>query len=270
MIYCKKSNYSANREGITMQTTGIFVSELGTSRHIFNRYHFCRGNSNKRKSRLGIILKGSGTYIYLNKKLKVCEGDVVFIPENIYCYSEWYGDPEIEVVYLSCFMHYESFKYEPQIIDLPEDAKNDILQISELLSGGEPDAFEAYSRFYKLLKTVIVKMKQSDVSFDKTLQTAIEYITDNWDKSFSVTDLARRCCVSESTLYHLFKKELGQTPVGFLNSIRINVSIEYLENSNYSISTVSRSVGFNSENHFRKVFAEYTGTTPLKYRKRGK
>lgn len=250
-----------------MENNGIFVSELGTSSHIFNRYHFCRGNSNKRKSRLGVILKGSGAYIYLGKRLKVSEGDAVFIPENIYCYSEWHGAPEIEVVYLSCFMHYESFKYEPQIIELDKEAKNDILQISELLSGGQLDALEAYSRFYRLLKAVFEKMKPSDISFDKTLQSAIEYITENWDKSFSISELAKKCCVSESTLYHLFQSELGQTPVKFLNSIRINIAIEYLENSNYSISTISRAVGFNSENHFRKVFSELTGTTPLKYRK---
>ena len=110
-------------------------------------------------------------------------------------------------------------------------------------------------------------MEPSDVTFDKTLQRAIEYITDNWDRNFEVAELAKKCCVSESTLYHLFRKGLGQTPVSFLNSIRINVAIEYLENSNYSVSTISRTVGFNSENHFRKLFFEYTGTTPLKYRK---
>ncbi|MBO7309855.1 MAG: hypothetical protein J6U86_00495 [Clostridia bacterium] len=62
----------------------IYVTELGTSRHVFQKYHFCRGNSNKRKSRIGLILNGEGTYIYLNQKLKVSKGDVVFIPENIY------------------------------------------------------------------------------------------------------------------------------------------------------------------------------------------
>lgn len=250
-----------------MQTNSIYVSDLSTSRHVFNKYHFCRGNSNRRKTRLGIIAKGSGTYIYLGKRLKVCEGDVVFIPENIYCYSEWRGEPEIEVVYLSCFMHYESFKYEPQIIDVGEAAKEDILQISELLSMGQLEIFEAYSRFYRLLKTVIVKTRQSDITFDKTLQTAIEYLTDNLDKSFSIAELAKKCCVSESTLYHLFQKELGQTPISFLNSIRINIAIEHLENSSYSVATISHLVGFNSENHFRRVFSELTGTTPLKYRK---
>lgn len=245
----------------------IYVSELSTSRHVFNKYHFCRGNSNKRKSRLGLIQSGSGTYIYLNQKLKVSEGDVVFIPENVYCYSEWYGDPFIEVVYLSSFMHYENYKYGPQIIDVDEDIKNDILQISKLLSMGGVERLEAYSMFYKLLQTVIVKMRPSNIAFDKTLQSAIEYVTDNWDRNFHVADMARKCCVSESTLYHLFQKELGQTPISFVNSIKINIAIEYLENSNYSISTISEMVGFKSENHFRKVFTELTGTTPLKYRK---
>ena len=245
----------------------IYVSELGASTHVFNKYHFCRGNSNKRKTRLGLIVKGSGTYIYLGKKLKVAEGDVVFIPENVYCYSEWYGEPEIKVLYLSCFMHYERFKYEPQKLSLDESAKEDILQIAELLSSEEADLFEAYSRFYRLLKTVFVSLKESDIAFDKTLQTAVEYITENFDKDFSVSELSKKCCVSESTLYHLFQRELGQTPISFLNSIRINIAIEHLENSNYSISRISELVGFNSENHFRRVFFDITGMTPLKFRK---
>ena len=110
-------------------------------------------------------------------------------------------------------------------------------------------------------------MMPNSIAFDPTLQKAIEYITNNWDSKFSVADLAKKCCVSESTLYHLFQKNLGQSPVRFLNSIKINVAIEYLENTNYSVSTVSRLVGFNSENHFRKIFTELTGTTPLKYKK---
>ena len=250
-----------------MSSSGIYVSELSTSKHSFNNYHFCRGNSNKRKTRLGLILDGSGTYIYLSKKLKVSKGDVVFIPENIYCYSEWFGEPEINVLYLSCFMHYENFRYEPQIISCSDKIKEDILTISRLISGSQCEELEAYSRFYLLLKDLLPQMMQTDVTFDKALQSAIEYITANSNKDFSVSDIAKHCCVSESTIYHLFQNELGQTPVRFLNSIRINVALEHLENSNYSISTISQLVGFNSENHFRKVFAEFTGTTPLKFKK---
>ena len=113
----------------------------------------------------------------------------------------------------------------------------------------------------------MVKMKTMELVIDKTLQLAMGYITEHWDKDFSVADIAKKCCVSESTVYHLFQKVLGQTPVSFVNSIRINVAIEYLENSNYSISRISELVGFHSENHFRRVFSGFTETTPLKYRK---
>ena len=250
-----------------MKNSKIYVSELTTSRHVFNKYHFCRGNSNKRKSRLGVILKGKGTYIYLNKRLVVDEGDVVFIPENVYCYSEWQGEPEIEVVYLSCFIHYDAYRHGPQKIECTEDEKNDILRICTLLSSEPAEELLAYSEFYRLLMSLLPKMKESLVTLDKTLEGAIEYLSENWNKSFSVSDLAKKCCVSESTLYHLFRRELGETPIGFLNSIRINVAIEHLENTSYSISTISRLVGFNSENHFRRIFTDLTGTTPLKYKK---
>lgn len=245
----------------------IYVSELSVTRHVFHKYHFCRGNSNKRKTRIGIILKGSGSYIYLNERLKVKAGDVVFVPENIYCYSEWYGEPLIEVVYLSCFIHNESFGYMPQTLDADAEAKNAILQIAALLSEDSPDYLEGYSLFYRLLKKLVPCMQKSEIAFDKTLAAAIEYITGNWHRDFSVADVAKACCVSESALYHLFQRELGETPIRFLNSIRINVAIEYLENTNCSIAEVSRLAAFHSENHFRKVFSEITGTTPLKYRK---
>ena len=250
-----------------MPTATMFVSELSTSRHSFLRYHFCRGNSNRRKTRLGMIRKGSGTYLYLGKRLDVQEGDVVLIPENIYCYSEWHGTPEIEVIYLSCFLHYESFRYEPQIIACEEQAKETILQICDLLGKGQMEELEAYSQFYRVLQTVLPQLVQSPIAMDKTLQTAIAYIAKNWNCDFSISDLAKECCVSESTLYHLFQRELGQTPIRYLNSIKINIAIEYLENSNYSIATISQLACFHSENHFRKVFAEFTGTTPLKFRK---
>ncbi len=253
-----------------MKNEGIYASELSASRHTFYRYHFCRGNTSRRKTRIGVILKGRGSYIYLGKRLSVTAGDIVFIPESIFCYSEWYGDPEIEVVYVSCFLHYDGIAYEPERLSVDAETREQILAIYRILSADSPDTLEAYSIFYQLLRLLLPQMKESNVSYDKTLQTAIEYMTANFHCRFSVKELARQCCVSESTLYHLFQKELGETPLGFLNSIRINVAIEYLENGEKSVSEISHLVGFPSENHFRKIFRSVTGTTPLRYRKSGR
>lgn len=245
------------------------VSDLSVSNHSFTLHHFCRGNSNKRKTRFGLIEKGTGSYIYLNKKLVVKEGDIVYIPEQIYCYSEWYGNPEIKVTYISCFMNYNSncFVYEPQILEADREVWDGLSEIATLLSGDFSDELLAYSIFYKLLRKILPGMIESAISTDKTLQNAISYIINNWDKPFSVKDLASNCCISESGVYHLFKKQLGQSPVSFLNSIKVNQAIRFLETTDYSISKISNLSNFNSENHFRKVFAEFTGVTPSKYRK---
>jgi transcriptional regulator GlxA family with amidase domain len=165
-------------------------------------------------------------------------------------------------------MHYDGLGYEPQVIKCNSEVNAQILQMSQLLSScGSLERLEAYSIFYKVLQSILPQMSEGSFVLDRTLQKAIEYITSNWEKKISITDLAKRCCVSESTIYHLFQRELGQTPIRFLNSIRINVAIEYLETTEYSISTISRMTGFASENHFRKVFFDFTGTTPLKFRK---
>ena len=250
-----------------MKKESIYVSELSASKHLFKTYHFSRRNTNKRKTRIGIILQGSGTYIYLNKRLNVSVGDVVYIPENVYCFSEWYGSPDIEVLYVSCFIHRAHPKYEPQKIFCDDSTKSMLFQISELVNSGSVEELEAYSLFYKVLQHIFPQMVQSDISIDRTLQKAIEYITNNWNKHIGVADVASSCFISESSLYHLFQKGLGQTPIQFLNSIRINMAIEFLENSNYSVAEISRLVCFNSENHFRKVFSDHTGSTPLKFRK---
>lgn len=245
------------------------VSDLSVSNHSFTRYHFCRGNSNKRKTRFGLIEKGSGSYIYLNKKLDVTEGDIVYIPERVYCYSEWHGNPEIKVTYISCFMNYatDCFAYEPQILRAEPEVWDGLSEIATLLTGDFSDELLAYSVFFRLLRDILPGMTESAISTDKTLQTAISYITNNWDKLFSVKDLALHCRISESGLYHLFRKQLGQSPISFLNSIKVNQAIQFLETTDYSISEISSLSNFNSENHFRKVFTEFTGVTPSKYRK---
>ena len=234
------------------------LSEPQKGRVDFHYHEFCK---------LLLLRSGSGGYWVDGQRYALQAGDVVFIPERIFCYSEWYGTPHIEVVYLSCFIHYEAFLYEPQILRTGDGVKETILQIAELLTGEEPNILSAYSRFYALLGELLPGMSPSNVAFDKHLTAAIEYMTEHFNERFAVGDLARHCCVSESTLYHLFQRELGTSPVQFLNSIRINIAIEHLENSHYSVSTVSSMVGFSSENHFRRIFREHTGLTPAKYRR---
>ena len=72
--------------------------------------------------------------------------------------------------------------------------------------------------------------------------------------------------MSESTLYHLFRRYLGTTPVNYRNELRIERSLELLE-SGMSVERTAEEVGFNSSVYFRSVFMNSTGMTPSEYRK---
>ena len=79
-------------------------------------------------------------------------------------------------------MHYEQWRYEPQIIYCDKEIKNDLIKIANLLSIDYIKELEAYSLFYKLLQKLLPQMVRSNISYDKTLQTAIEFITDEFEK----------------------------------------------------------------------------------------
>lgn len=253
-----------------MSDNNFFISDLSSYSYTSNECHIPKSHGKKRKTKIGIIEKGTGTCFYLDKKLSVSEGDIIFLPGKIYSYSGWHGTPEIEVKYVNFLMNCSSdiYDFEPQLLTPDDTIRDDLLEIHNLLSGSSLDSLDAYAILYRLLKKIFLILSHSEVNIDKTLQTAISYITTNWNSNFSAKDIAKECCISESKLYHLFKSQLNQSPLHYLNSIKINKAIFYLENSNYSITTISQLVCFNSENHFRKIFADFTGTTPSKYRKK--
>ena len=247
----------------------IHISELSCTKHVFDTYHFCRGNSGKRKSRFGLIQKGSGFYMYLNHQIAVSEGDIIFIPEKLFCYSEWQGNPEIEVTYINCFMNYDRniCEYELQKLPASQWAWDTILQICDHLNGDTLDELKAYSLMYDLLYRLIPSMKESTVMYDCRLNKAVKFIMDHWNENISVEEMAEAAGVSQSKLFSLFKEQLGQSPVSYLNAIKINYAMQYLESGDYTLAEVCQMTNFHSESYFRRVFLSITGCTPAKFLK---
>jgi AraC-like DNA-binding protein len=164
-------------------------------------------------------------------------------------------------------MNYASncFEYEPQILEADPEVWDELSEIAALLSGDFSDELLAYSIFYKILRKILPGMTESAISTDKTLQKAISYIINNWDKPFSVKDLALHCCVSESGVYHLFKKNIGTTPIKYYNHIRLEQAISAFA-SDDSIEQSAYRNGFESYGYFRELFKAYTGMAPRQYR----
>ncbi len=249
--------------------SGIFtVNNLSVEEHCFYNYHFCRGNTSKHKARLGLVEAGSADFMWLNKKIKVKKGDIIFIPEKVFCYSEWSGLPNIEVFYINFTMqNYKAGEYGLQVIRSDNGAEI-LRNIRRLLSGSAADEFRAYSLLYAFFAENAEKLAKYQNQFTKTLCDAMNFINENYNKDFSVQDIARQLTVSESSLYHLFQRQLGQTPIEYLTSVKINYAMKHLEDNGLSIAQIGEKVNFHSESYFRRVFKAQVGMSPSAYRKK--
>ncbi len=95
---------------------------------------------------------------------------------------------------------------------------------------------------------------------------AREYIEANFKSKLSVEGIARKVGLSASYFGHQFQKETGKSPIGYLNSYRIQKASELLRKTSLSISDVAYECGFPSLPHFNRMFRKITGKTPKSVR----
>lgn len=99
------------------------------------------------------------------------------------------------------------------------------------------------------------------------MMRARDYITLNYDKHISLSELANHVYLSESYLSHSFKARFGLSPKNFILQTRINRAKELLSSTDMKINDIAVSVGFLSQQRFNDAFKRLENLTPLKYRK---
>lgn len=107
---------------------------------------------------------------------------------------------------------------------------------------------------------------QKTNSISRAVYNAIEYIYSNIHKRITVDEIAESVSLSPSHLSRLFKKELGTSISEYVRSKKIERAKNLLKFSDYTYADIASYFGFDSQSHFIKVFKEYEGITPKKYR----
>ncbi len=94
-----------------------------------------------------------------------------------------------------------------------------------------------------------------------------QYMDDHFTEEISLDQLARLAHMNKHYLVHAFTKEVGCSPINYLLARRIAESKHLLENSDHSVSQISRVLGFSSPSYFSQRFKKAVGMSPLEYRK---
>ncbi|PCJ51339.1 MAG: hypothetical protein COA79_26535 [Planctomycetota bacterium] len=118
--------------------------------------------------------------------------------------------------------------------------------------------------FFSYLEGLITTGKTFYKSND--LQTAIEFITTNYQNINQIKDITDYLDCSQSHLQSLFKMSFDCSCWEYLNKIRVDIAKNELVYNSQSISQISIKIGFKSSVTFTRVFKKNTGSTPSEYR----
>ena len=97
---------------------------------------------------------------------------------------------------------------------------------------------------------------------------ALEYISQHYNENITNDQLAAIAGMSTVYFRKLFSNVFGQSPMRYLQMLRMEKAKDMLSGDYVPISDVSESVGFKSIYHFSKTFKKTTGYTPTEYAKR--
>lgn len=95
---------------------------------------------------------------------------------------------------------------------------------------------------------------------------AADYISAHIDEDIRIDAVAARVGVAPGYLQRIFKQAIGMTIIEYLNHLRVEQSKRLLMYTDDSIIDVAVACGFNSRQHFFRVFSATTGMSPQQYR----
>lgn len=101
---------------------------------------------------------------------------------------------------------------------------------------------------------------------DEVVQKAQAYIEKNLDEKISVEQLSSKFAVGRRNFDRRFIKATGNTPIEYVQRVKIESAKKAFENTRKHINEVMYEVGYSDVKAFREVFRRITGMSPLEYR----
>ncbi|WP_261381474.1 response regulator transcription factor [Paenibacillus cremeus] len=98
------------------------------------------------------------------------------------------------------------------------------------------------------------------------LQTARQYIDENYNYDLNLTMLAERFNYHPSYFSELFKAKVGKTFIQYLTEVRMAKAVRLLEDTSLNLWDIAELTGFSNASYFSSKFKKMYGVTPSEYR----
>ncbi|MHA6484851.1 ABC transporter substrate-binding protein [Paenibacillus sp. strain BS8-2] len=130
------------------------------------------------------------------------------------------------------------------------------------------EQFRARGLFYQFVHELYAQMKREGIqtSNPDLLEQVLRYMHDCYKEPLSLENIAERFGCSVSYLVKLFKKRLGESPIRYLNAIRMETAAKLLVESEASFQDISEFVGIQDAHTLSRSFRKYYGMGPSQFK----
>nr|MCU0507767.1 response regulator [Anaerolineae bacterium] len=136
------------------------------------------------------------------------------------------------------------------------------LGVTKVLSKGVFSIEETVSH----LDAALERRRELSSEAQRLVRQAMAYMHAHYAEPLSREEIAAHVGLSDDYLTACFHKELGLTPVAYLNRYRVQQAKQLLKNTHKSITEIALEVGFSGSSYFSRVFHRETGMSPGEYR----
>jgi len=118
----------------------------------------------------------------------------------------------------------------------------------------------------QLLSRFLNSAEKVFLSEDSRIDKALRYIRENIGRKISIGDLSDRCFLSDDHFTRLFKQEMNDTPIDYINRKKIENAQLMLVINDTPVKDIACSLAFENIPYFNRLFKQLVGKTPTQYR----
>ncbi len=100
---------------------------------------------------------------------------------------------------------------------------------------------------------------------DEPIRKAQMHIEENYEQKLNINEIAEMVNLNGRSFLRRFKKATSNTPLEYVQRVKIEAAKKRLESSTKTILEVMYDIGYNDEKAFRTTFRKYTGLSPKEY-----
>jgi transcriptional regulator GlxA family with amidase domain len=109
--------------------------------------------------------------------------------------------------------------------------------------------------------------QQEDLE-DARMRDLPVWVKAHLNRKLDVDQLAQAAAMSPRTFVRQFKAQFNTTPARWVQSLRVEAAMQYLEDRGTSLGRIARMTGFRDEQGLRRALLQQIGLTPKQYRER--